>query len=185
MIFQRALVRFSLLLIASLPSAYANEPALNIEWEDLMPAHILQKLEDIPMLEHDYSEDAVDPFTDDWEDPYADAWNEILTSTEVVDAFENKIIRLPGFMVPLDVDDNQQVLSFFIVPYFGACIHVPPPPPNQLIYVADADKAPVLTVDSMYTAFWFTGRLKISEKQHEMGHAAYSMELTHMEEYRF
>ncbi|WP_241974331.1 DUF3299 domain-containing protein [Aliidiomarina minuta] len=175
----------ALLVFAGLQPLYADEKVYSIEWEDLMPAHILQMLDDIPMVEHDYSEDATDPFTDDWEDPYADAWNEILTSTEVVDAYENNIIRLPGFVVPLDVDDDQRVLSFFIVPYFGACIHVPPPPPNQLIYVADVDNAPPLRVESMYTAFWFTGRLKISEKQHDMGHAAYSMELLEMEKYQF
>ena len=46
----------------------------------------------------------------------------------------NKIVSVPGFMVPLE-DDADQVTEFLLVPFAGACIHVPPPPPNQMIYV--------------------------------------------------
>ncbi len=44
-------------------------------------------------------------------------------------------VKIPGFVVPLVVNDNGVVSEFFLVPYFGACIHVPPPPPNQIVYV--------------------------------------------------
>lgn len=47
---------------------------------------------------------------------------------------DRKIVSVPGFMVPLE-DDADQVTEFLLVPYSGACIHVPPPPPNQMIYV--------------------------------------------------
>jgi hypothetical protein len=46
----------------------------------------------------------------------------------------NKLVSVPGFMVPLE-DDADQVTEFILVPFAGACIHVPPPPPNQMIYV--------------------------------------------------
>jgi hypothetical protein len=46
----------------------------------------------------------------------------------------NKLVSVPGFMVPLE-DDADQVTEFLLVPFAGACIHVPPPPPNQMIYV--------------------------------------------------
>ena len=46
----------------------------------------------------------------------------------------NKIVSVPGFMVPLE-DDADEVTEFLLVPFAGACIHVPPPPPNQMIYV--------------------------------------------------
>ncbi len=43
-------------------------------------------------------------------------------------------VKIPGFVIPLEGDDKA-VTEFLLVPYFGACIHVPPPPPNQIIYV--------------------------------------------------
>ena len=46
----------------------------------------------------------------------------------------NKKIRIPGFIVPVDFGDTQVVTRFLLVPYFGACIHEPAPPPNQTIY---------------------------------------------------
>ena len=47
---------------------------------------------------------------------------------------QGKRVSIPGFMVPLE-DDAQEVTEFLLVPYAGACIHVPPPPPNQMVYV--------------------------------------------------
>ncbi len=49
-------------------------------------------------------------------------------------ALNKKLVSVPGFMVPLE-DDADQVSEFLLVPFAGACIHVPPPPPNQMIYV--------------------------------------------------
>src|ERR1700752_4151126 len=49
-------------------------------------------------------------------------------------ALNDKKVAVPGFMVPLE-DDADQVTEFILVPFAGACIHVPPPPPNQMIYV--------------------------------------------------
>ena len=47
-----------------------------------------------------------------------------------------KSIKIPGFAVPLEGDDGfEYIEEFLLVPYFGACIHVPPPPPNQVIHV--------------------------------------------------
>lgn len=184
-----AITVFAVTLLAVTPQAFSKEAQvelpLTIEWVDLMPAHILESIESMPMLEHDYSEDAVDPFSDEWEDPYAELWNEILSSTEVVDKYAGKLIRLPGFIVPLDVDDQNRVLSFFLVPYFGACIHVPPPPPNQLIYVENSDLAKKIDVHNMYTPFWLTGYLEIEQTQHELGLAAYTIKMTNLNEYRW
>lgn len=164
--------------------AQADIP-LTLNWEDLMPEEELAVLLSLPMLKHDYSEDAADPFTDEWDDPYADVWNTILTSTNVRAEYEGRLIRLPGFLVPLDIDDKQQIVNFFLVPYFGACIHVPPPPPNQLIYAQNLSEIAHITVDQMYSAFWVTGILRLEEKQHELGHAAYYFELRDVQPYRW
>ncbi|MDJ0956890.1 MAG: DUF3299 domain-containing protein [Arenicellales bacterium] len=52
----------------------------------------------------------------------------------VVEDLNGKSIRMPGYVLPVEFD-GQKVTEFFLVPYVGACIHVPPPPPNQMVYV--------------------------------------------------
>ena len=72
-----------------------------------------------------------------------------------------KSIKIPGFAVPLEGDDGFEYIDeFLLVPYFGACIHVPPPPPNQVIYVI-LDK-PVYFEKLMY-AVWVSGIVEIGE----------------------
>ena len=52
-----------------------------------------------------------------------------------------KQVRLPGFIIPLE-GDAKQVSEFLLVPYYGSCIHMPPPPPNQIIHVVFSQGAP-------------------------------------------
>ena len=49
-------------------------------------------------------------------------------------ALDGKLVKIPGYMVPLE-DDSEVVSEFLLVPYVGACIHTPPPPPNQIVQV--------------------------------------------------
>jgi hypothetical protein len=95
---------------------------------------------------------------------------------------EGKAIRIPGFIVPLELDAQGKVTEFFLVPYFGACIHVPPPPPNQMLYVTVAKG---IQLDSMYAAYWVTGKLSTKTKQTRLGAAAYSMSASNLEEYKY
>ena len=67
-------------------------------------------------------------------------------------------VRLPGYVVPLDFDGSK-VTGFLLVPYMGACIHVPPPPPNQIVYVHT--KEPI-EVDEIFEAVWATGKFEAS-----------------------
>jgi len=99
-------------------------------------------------------------------------WKDALVSTSVRAEFDNRPVRLPGYVVPLSYNDKQQVTEFFLVPYFGACIHVPPPPPNQIIYVSYPKG---FTLPDLYTPFWVQGTMKIATKEHELGVSSYSM----------
>lgn len=158
-------------------SVQASE-AKTLEWTDLMPEDDLALLESLPEIEHNYSQPS--PFDDVSDDPSASLWQQVLSSAKVREEYNNQRVRLPGFIVPLEFDENQHVTSFFLVPYFGACIHVPPPPPNQIIYVTDATN---LTADMMYTPFWITGTLTTDSMSHDLAFAAYSLKADHIEEY--
>ena len=101
---------------------------------------------------------------------------------EVNEALTGQEIRIPGFIVPLELDEQGQVTEFFLVPYFGACIHVPPPPPNQMVYVI-MDRG--ISLDSMYAAYWISGTMKVEKRSTSIGAAAYTLAATHAEEYKF
>jgi hypothetical protein len=52
-----------------------------------------------------------------------------------IGGLDGQKVQLAGYIVPLEADDKGNLTEFFLVPYYGACIHVPPPPPNQIVYV--------------------------------------------------
>jgi hypothetical protein len=58
----------------------------------------------------------------------------IKRATAVVPELDGQRVKLPGYLLPLEFDDKK-VTEFLLVPWFGACIHTPPPPPNQIVYV--------------------------------------------------
>lgn len=95
---------------------------------------------------------------------------------------DQKQVKLPGFIVPLELDDAGKVTEFFLVPYFGACIHVPPPPANQMVYVTLKEG---IQLDSMYAAFWVTGKMSARGKSTRLGAAAYGIAATRLEEYKY
>ncbi len=85
---------------------------------------------------------------------------------------DGKRVSIPGFMVPLE-DDAESVTEFLLVPYAGACIHVPPPPPNQIVHVllTDHGKVKMTFVDPIVV----TGTLKISTVQSPYGDVSYDL----------
>ena len=50
-------------------------------------------------------------------------------------SLNGQYVKLPGYVVPLESDAGGLLSEFLLVPYYGACIHVPPPPSNQIVYV--------------------------------------------------
>ena len=79
-------------------------------------------------------------------------------------------IRIPGFIVPLDIQRGQ-IKEFLLVPYFGSCIHSPPPPANQIISVVSAKPLKMQTMD----AVWISGVLETSRSDTSMGSSGYRM----------
>ena len=73
---------------------------------------------------------------------------------------EGQQVRIPGYLLPLEFDGDM-VTEFFLVPYVGACIHTPPPPPNQIVHVTTPTPFP--SDGGLYTAVWVNGTIR-SEK---------------------
>ena len=85
------------------------------------------------------------------------AWNTTVKrrGSVLVDTLDGKPIRMLGYLLPLDFSPDGQN-EFLLVPYMGACIHVPPPPPNQIVFVKTAKP---FVVRDLYTPVWVTGRM--------------------------
>ena len=81
-------------------------------------------------------------------------------ANSVVEELNGKNIRMPGYVLPIEFD-GQNVTEFFLVPYVGACIHVPPPPPNQMVYV-NSDVG--FETEGLYDPVWVEGTISTTGK---------------------
>jgi hypothetical protein len=84
---------------------------------------------------------------------------------------EGKAVRLPGFVVSLD-REGEALKEFLLVPYFGACIHVPPPPSNQIVHVKSELG---VKLDELYQPYWVEGPLQVKASTSELADAGYQM----------
>lgn len=98
----------------------------------------------------------------------------------VVEGLNGKRVKLPGFVVPVDWD-AKKIGEFLLVPYYGACIHVPPPPANQTVHVITA-KGREYSGD-LFDTVWVTGTLRVEHYSGEMAEAGYRLEATTVEPY--
>lgn len=89
----------------------------------------------------------------------------------LVDDFNGKVVKIPGFVVPLE-GNADATTAFLLVPYFGACIHVPPPPPNQIVYVKFSQGVPI---DNISDAIWVVGTLSTEGWQGEIATVGYTL----------
>ena len=81
-----------------------------------------------------------------------------------VPELNGKLLALPGFVLPLEYKDKK-VTEFLLVPWVGACIHTPPPPPNQIVHIVA--KTPFET-KGMFEAVTVTGVMIIGERKSEL-----------------
>lgn len=160
----------------------AKEP-VEIDWDQLMPPGYLESL-----LDNGQPKSSIQsPDIFEWDDSSIEAQSAFeelkikLSSAPIVPELDNQYIKLAGFVVPLDFDfDHGTFSEFLLVPYHGACIHVPPPPSNQIVHVSS--KKPVKEEWLNY-AVWVSGVLTTKSVDSEYGYAGYSMKDVSIEEY--
>jgi hypothetical protein len=162
---------FAVVLFFSLQLSLSGlhaEPAQELEWdamipEDYRPDKIMAQFGDINELSDD------DPRAQQILDQLQEAWN----AAPVVESLDGKRVKLPGFVVPIE-GDGKKLSEFLLVPYYGACIHVPPPPANQTVYVkvpkADAK------IRKAFDTVWVTGILSAKSFDSDLATAGYQLE---------
>jgi len=90
----------------------------------------------------------------------------------VVQALDGQQLRIPGYIVPLEVNEAGRTTEFLLVPYFGACIHVPPPPSNQIVHVTSAVG---VKVEELYQPYWIEGPMQVKASTSDLAQAGYQM----------
>lgn len=156
-----------------------------VDWPELMPKEDLEALQNPPGYLDEIMDGSIeDQISSQVQQSVAQAvdsrYQQALVSTQVVAEFDGQPIRLPGFIVPITFNDERAVTQFFLVPYFGACIHVPPPPPNQIVF---ANYPAGLTLDNLYDPFWVSGTLKTTLTENEVATSAYALKVDKIESY--
>ena len=165
-----------IVLAAAGPAMAAPDEVRELEWEELMPEgwDPLAELDaltgdDVQNLS-DNSVRAIELFN---------AYQEAVRSAPVVRELDGQKVRLPGFVVPLDFEGTE-TSEFLLVPYFGACIHVPPPPSNQIVYVTTVAGYPL---QELFDPVWVTGEIRTEAHLNDVGDAGYTLQATIIEPY--
>jgi hypothetical protein len=148
------------------PGASLPGPVRTIGWEVLMPPG-WDPYKDLKALNLDKLKDN-DPKAEEALKKMRQMWDK----APINPALLGQNVRLPGFMVPLE-DLPEGSKEFLLVPYFGACVHSPPPPANQIVHVV-LDK-PTKRFRMMDT-LWVTGLLSATQTDSHMGVSGYRID---------
>lgn len=135
----------------------AEKVEQELDWLEMLPPDELKALEagDVPAVQHS-GNNAMEQFG----------------TFRTVDSVLNRPIRLPGYIVPLESEADGKLREFLFVPYYGACIHVPPPPPNQIVHVRLPHAVPM---PDMYSPFFLAGQLVAERTDDALAGSAYTI----------
>ena len=161
---RRTLIKIATAIIA-LPRVVSAAAPREITWDDLIPPGV------------PYSEIIAEGELDEENDYWRPIFDE--NSTKLNPALADAYIKMPGFIIPIDISGDG-VTSFILVPYVGACIHVPPPPPNQLVFVTTKVPWPS---ERLWEAVWVTGTMQNKVQYTEVADTGYELEADRIEIY--
>ena len=161
----------SLLLLPLL--SHAEPPEL--DWLELMPREDQKALEAMPEISHETPEAAGTFGQQGGLKQQARDLPAVMYSKNTVARLDGKQVRMGGYPVPLESDAEGKSTLLFLVPYPGACIHVPPPPPNQIVLVRYPEG---IVLDDIYAPLWVDGTLHIEPVENELAEAVYALDAT-------
>ena len=169
-------VLMALMLVSPLAPAQ-DKPAARaghteITWDELVPAD-WDPLKQFKDMNFGVLSDA-DPRAQQMLKKMREVWD----NAPVNGQLDGRQVRLPGYVVPLE-EGKAGLSEFLLVPYFGACIHTPPPPSNQVVHVMPAKPASFRSMDTV----WVNGTIRVARHDSYMGASSYRVEATSVEPY--
>lgn len=152
---------------AAAPVKPKPRTARMVDWVELLPANERGLEEDYP--QHDYLSES---------GPTARQYGSAVTNPKLNGIYA----KIPGFVVPLSLTQQGVLSEFLLVPYYGACIHIPPPPPNQIVYGKLQTPTRIKTI---WEPYWITGVLTATRQNTRIASAAYSIAGEKLELYEY
>ena len=140
----------------------ADAPAETLTWRDLLPEGEQALIDQLRAGEASPS----------LMSRFGSRDNEQIGTFNAVEDLDGAIVRMPGFILPLDQAEAGAAREFLLLPYHGACIHYPPPPPNQIVFIRSA--API-RYDALWDPVIVEGRMEVRRASSELAEAAYTM----------
>jgi uncharacterized protein len=171
---------FTVATVMAAPLALASDPPLELSWQKLVPEEAIRdalraKSFTIGSKPFGSTSEPPAPTPLDPEAPWM-SQRRLQPGTggvpKVVADLNGKRVRIGGYVVPLDFDATT-VKEFLLVPFVGACIHVPPPPPNQIIYVK-SEKG--IEVTGSFDPVYVTGKMETAQQFTGLAEAGYTIE---------
>lgn len=127
-----------------------------LEWTRMMPKEDYDQMQHAPPIVH-----------------IGNKQGKQIGTLHTIPALDGRKVRLSGYVVPLASDDQNRMTEFFFVPFYGACIHVPPPPPNMMVHVVLAHG---IEPPQLWDPYWLRGVLRIETTSNSMAASAYNMQ---------
>lgn len=172
--------------VAILFVSLAHAAPKKINWEDLAPSGNSGKSVDFSKAGDLKGMPKLSDFDDSKEDMkmYVDMMKFMKTlqpeeGNQIATSLNGQEVKIAGYVTPLTFE-GEDVVDFLFVPYHGACVHVPPPPANQIVYVS---KAQGMKADALYEPVWITGKLRASPVSTIVANTGYWIESAKVEPY--
>ena len=162
---QLLVVGFAALVIPRMVQAASPR---EISWDDLIPP-------DVPYAEI-IGEGDLDVENDYWRQPIYDE-----NALKLNEDLDGVYVKMPGFIIPLELGADG-VTEFVLVPYLGACIHTPPPPPNQLVFVRTKTPWPS---EELWSPVWVIGQMSTQLTSTEVAETGYALDAERIEVYEW
>lgn len=170
-----------LLAVAPLWPGMAAEAPLELKWAELVPPRDAVPPKPKTFFSEMPAKDGTAPAADAAPPPPLAEGKFMATKRKqpgsdkppaVVAGLNGKRVAIGGYVVPLDFE-AATIKEFLLVPFVGACIHVPPPPANQIIYVKSASG---IEISGSFDPVKVTGTLKTETAFTGLADAGYSLE---------
>lgn len=152
--------------LACVPHAALAEDIIDLKWRDLVPEG---EPSIPPSIQGLFGHNETETLT-----------SEQPRSSGVRTDWNGQIVSLPGFMVPIDYSGTG-VTAFILVPYVGACVHVPPPPANQLVFVTTSTP---YENSGLFEAVTVVGMFGTASTSTQLADISYALSADFIEPYR-
>jgi hypothetical protein len=153
---------------------------VSIEWSQLLPNDEMRILAKYQQTQANTPTEFTDNILLSIQASVDEDYHSALISTNTVNTFDDKAVAIAGFIVPIDYGSDNSLKNIFVVPYFGACLHFPPPPPNHIVFAQLGDGF----IDFELTqAYRLHGVLRRGLFEDPLGTSAYILDVVSVEPY--